>query len=48
MGLTEQQIERYSRNIRLDKVGDIGQEKQVSSKELITGQYFSVKVRRNK
>ncbi len=37
MGLTEQQIERYSRNIILEKLGGIGQEKLLSSKVLIVG-----------
>ena len=37
MGLTEQQIERYSRNIILEKVGGSGQEKLLSSKVLIVG-----------
>lgn len=37
MGLTEQQIERYSRHIILEQVGGIGQEKLLSSKVLIVG-----------
>lgn len=37
MGLTEQQIERYSRHIILEEVGGAGQEKLLSSKVLIVG-----------
>ncbi len=37
MGLTEEQIERYSRQIILDEVGGAGQEKLLSSKVLIVG-----------
>ncbi|MBA7702901.1 hypothetical protein ES703_111679 [subsurface metagenome] len=37
MGLTEQQIERYSRHIILEQVGGAGQEKILSSKVLIIG-----------
>ncbi len=37
MGLTEQQIERYSRHIILEQVGGAGQEKLLSSKVLIVG-----------
>ena len=37
MGLTEQQIERYSRQIILEEVGGAGQEKLLSSKVLIVG-----------
>ncbi len=37
MGLTEQQIERYSRHIILEQVGGVGQEKLLSSKVLIVG-----------
>ena len=37
MGLTEQQIERYSRHIILEEIGGIGQEKLLSSKVLIIG-----------
>jgi molybdopterin/thiamine biosynthesis adenylyltransferase len=37
MGLTEQQIERYSRQIILEQVGGTGQEKLLSSKVLIVG-----------
>ena len=37
MGLTDQQIERYSRHIILEQVGGIGQEKLLSSKVLIVG-----------
>lgn len=37
MGLTEQQIERYSRQIILQEVGGLGQEKLLSSKVLIIG-----------
>ncbi len=37
MGLTEQQIERYSRHIILEQVGGTGQEKLLSSKVLIVG-----------
>jgi len=37
MGLTEQQIERYSRHIILQEVGGVGQEKLLSSKVLIIG-----------
>ena len=37
MTLTEQQIERYSRHIILEKVGGTGQEKLLSSKVLIVG-----------
>ena len=37
MGLTEQQIERYSRQIILQEVGGPGQEKLLASKVLIVG-----------
>lgn len=37
MALTEQQIERYSRHIILDKVSGTGQEKLLASKVLIVG-----------
>ena len=37
MGLTEQQIERYSRHIILEQIGGTGQEKLLSSKVLIVG-----------
>jgi len=37
VSLTEQQIERYSRHIILDKVGGKGQEKLLSSKVLVIG-----------
>jgi molybdopterin/thiamine biosynthesis adenylyltransferase len=37
MGLTKQQIERYSRNIVLEKIGEAGQKKLLSSKVLIVG-----------
>ncbi len=37
MGLTEEQIERYSRQIILEQVGGAGQEKLLSSKVLIIG-----------
>ena len=37
MGLTEEQIERYSRHILLEQVGGVGQEKLLSSKVLIVG-----------
>jgi molybdopterin/thiamine biosynthesis adenylyltransferase/TusA-related sulfurtransferase len=37
MRLSEQQIERYSRNIILENVGEAGQEKLLSSKVLIVG-----------
>ena len=37
MALTEQQIERYSRQIILEEVGGAGQEKLLSSKVLIVG-----------
>ena len=37
MGLTEQQIERYSRQIILEEVGGAGQTKLLSSKVLIVG-----------
>ncbi|MFQ6034286.1 MAG: ThiF family adenylyltransferase [Sedimentisphaerales bacterium] len=37
MGLTEQQIERYSRQIILEEVSGAGQEKLLSSKVLIVG-----------
>ncbi len=37
MGLTEEQIERYSRHIILEQVGRVGQEKLLSSKVLIVG-----------
>lgn len=37
MGLTEQQVERYSRQIILEEVGGSGQEKLLSSKVLIVG-----------
>lgn len=37
MGLTEEQIERYSRHIVLRQVGGVGQEKLLSSKVLIIG-----------
>lgn len=37
MGLTEEQIERYSRHIILEQVGGAGQEKLLSSKVLIVG-----------
>ncbi len=37
MGLTEEQIERYSRHIILEQVGGAGQEKLLSSKVLIIG-----------
>jgi len=37
MGLTEEQIERYSRHIMLEQVGGAGQEKLLSSKVVIVG-----------
>jgi len=37
VGLTEEQIERYSRHIILEQVGGAGQEKLLSSKVLIVG-----------
>jgi len=37
VGLTEEQIERYSRHILLEQVGGAGQEKLLSSKVLIVG-----------
>ena len=37
MGLTEQQIERYSRHIILEQIGGVGQEKLLASKVLIVG-----------
>jgi len=37
MALTEQQIQRYSRNIILEQIGGAGQEKLLSSKVLIVG-----------
>ena len=37
MELTEQQIERYSRQIILEEIGEIGQKKLLSSKVLIIG-----------
>lgn len=37
MGLTEQQIDRYSRQIILEQVGGVGQEKLLASKVLIIG-----------
>ena len=37
MGLTEQQIQRYSRHIILEEVGGAGQEKLLASKVLIIG-----------
>ncbi|MHC4462907.1 MAG: HesA/MoeB/ThiF family protein [Planctomycetota bacterium] len=37
MELTEQQIERYSRQIILEEIGGVGQEKLLSSKVLIIG-----------
>ena len=37
MALTEQQIQRYSRHIALDQIGEAGQEKLLSSKVLIVG-----------
>jgi len=37
VGLTEEQIERYSRHILLEQVGGVGQEKLLSSKVLIVG-----------
>ena len=37
MGLTEQQIKRYSRHIILEQVGGTGQEKLLNSKVLIVG-----------
>jgi len=37
MGLTEEQIKRYSRHIALDEVGRRGQEKLLASKVLIVG-----------
>jgi molybdopterin/thiamine biosynthesis adenylyltransferase len=37
MGLTDKQIERYSRHIILEQVGGVGQEKLLSSKVLIIG-----------
>ncbi|MHC4150134.1 MAG: HesA/MoeB/ThiF family protein, partial [Planctomycetota bacterium] len=37
MELTEQQIERYSRQIILQEIGGVGQEKLLSSKVLIVG-----------
>ena len=37
MKLTEQQIERYSRQIILEEVGGAGQEKLLTSKVLIVG-----------
>jgi len=37
LGLTEQQIERYSRHIILEQVGGAGQEKLLSSRVLIVG-----------
>jgi len=37
MGLTEQQIERYSRHIILEQIGGVGQAKLLASKVLIVG-----------
>ena len=37
MSLTEEQIQRYSRNIILEQIGGAGQEKLLSSKVLIVG-----------
>lgn len=37
MSLTEQQIQRYSRNILLEQIGGAGQEKLLASKVLIVG-----------
>lgn len=37
MGLTEKQMQRYSRHIMLEQIGSLGQEKLLSSKVLIIG-----------
>ncbi|MCU0917352.1 MAG: HesA/MoeB/ThiF family protein, partial [Planctomycetes bacterium] len=37
MSLTEEQIQRYSRNIILEQIGGAGQEKLLASKVLIVG-----------